>query len=290
MTLGDFPLEPTADGSHTFYSEDFGEWFHSRAGAYDEARRTYVDATGLSQLAQQRSSLVLLDVCYGLGYNTAAALEGIWAVNAGCQVQGVGLELDERVPQAAIAWGLLDQWPQPVQTVLQALAADRQIRRPDLQAELYIGDARQQIQRLTAAGFQADVIFLDPFSPPRCPQLWTVEFLAQVAQCLKPAGYLATYSCAAAVRAALKLAGLHIGATRAAGRRWPGTLASWTDSHLPALSRQEQEHLETRAAVPYRDPTLRDTAATIQQRRAQEQLTSPLKSTADWRRRWLKAQ
>ena len=281
-----FPTEPTADGSQTFYSEKFGEWFHSRSGAYEEARTIYVEMTNLIERTQMQDQITVLDVCYGLGYNTAAALEGIWSVKENANIRLVGLELEAAVPQAAIAQGLLSNWPPPVQAALKTLANHHQIR-TSLQADLCIGDARQQIQPLVQSGFQADVIFLDPFSPPRCPQLWTVEFLSLVAQCLHPGGVLATYSCAAAVRAALKLAGLHIGSIYVTGRRWPGTIATHTQSHLPPLSAQEQEHLETRAAVPYRDPTLQNTAEIIRQRRAQEQAISSLKSTGTWRRTWL---
>ncbi|MEB3267993.1 MAG: MnmC family methyltransferase [Leptolyngbya sp.] len=284
--IAPFPEEPTADGSQTFYSPEFGEWFHSRGGAYDEARQTYIQATDLVARAQAQGRIVWLDVCYGLGYNTAAALEALGAVAPQIPVEFVALELDRRVPQAAIAQGLLQQWPPSVQMVLTALAQGAPLP-PGVQGQICWGDARATIQPWVAAGWQADVIFLDPFSPPRCPQLWTVEFLALVARCLKPNGILATYSCAAAVRSALQLAGLHIGAAPGVGRRWPSTLATFSNQPLITLSPQEQEHLATRAAVPYRDPTLRDDAATIQQRRQQEQADSPLKSTGAWRRRWL---
>lgn len=283
---GALRLEPTADGSFTFYSEDFGEWFHSREGAYAEARQTYVEATQLRQKAQQ-PRLCLLDVCYGLGYNSAAALEAIWQVNPACQVTLVALELDRRVPNCAIAHHLTAGWSIPVQQVLQALATQGHCSGDRLEASLLLGDARQQIQTLVSSGFQADAVFLDPFSPPHCPELWTVEFLGLVAACLAPAGHLATYSCAAAVRAALALAGLQLGPTQATGRRWPGTLARFTAAGLAPLSLQEQEHLQTRAAVPYRDPSLKDTAAAICQRRQQEQAASCLVATAGWRQRWL---
>lgn len=278
--------EPTADGSYTFFSEDFGEWFHSREGAYAEARKTYVEATHLTERAQS-SRLTLLDVCYGLGYNSAAALEAIWQVNPTCQVTLVGLELDGRVPQRAIAQHLTEGWSPPVQTILQSLANDAETCTSTLKARLLLGDARQQIPTLVAQGFQADVIFLDPFSPPHCPELWTVEFLGLVAQCLDPRGHLATYSCAAAVRAALVLAGLHIGPSEAIGRRWPGTLASFMSEGLLPLAQQEQEHLATRAAVPYRDPELTDAPAAIWARRQQEQAISSLEPTSRWRKRWL---
>lgn len=283
---GALVLEPTADGSMTLFSEDFGEWFHSRQGAYAEAYATYVDATDLARLALA-PTLTLLDVCYGLGYNTAAALETILRVNPGCRVRLVGLELDPRVPRQAVESGLINGWSPVVQAVLQDLAATGRAQRPWLEATLLWGDARQHIQALDKREFQTDVIFFDPFSPPHCPELWTVEFMQQVAACLHDKGKLVTYSCAAAVRTALQLAGLSIGPVNAAGRRWPGTLAQVEARGLAPLSQQEQEHLLTRAAVPYRDPTLRDSADTIRQRRQQEQAISKLVPTSRWRKRWL---
>ncbi|MEM6836092.1 MAG: MnmC family methyltransferase [Cyanobacteria bacterium P01_C01_bin.120] len=286
MDTGQFPVELTADGSATFFSKDFGEWFHSRSGAYEEARNTYVQATNLLARAQSQSSLTILDVCYGLGYNTAAALEALWAIQSEIAIRLVALELDDAVPRAAIAQGLLKNWPIPVKVALTNLATSRRLR-GQLSADLLIGDARQHVVSLVQSGLQADVIFLDPFSPPRCPQLWTVEFLHSVAQCLHSEGILVTYSAAAAVRTALKLAGLQIGSLAVPGRRWPSTLASPIGDILPALSQQEIEHLATRAAVPYRDPTLQDSPLTIQQRRRQEQQASSLSPTGAWRRRWL---
>lgn len=283
-----FTPEPTADGSFTFFSSEFGEWFHSREGAYREARLTYVDTTQLVEKANTTQQLALLDVCYGLGYNTAAALEAIWQVNPHCHVTVIGLELNPAVPQGAIAQGLIQGWSAPVQAILTEVAQTYEANRDRLQAQLLIGDARQHIQTVVNQGFQADAIFLDPFSPPRCPQLWTVEFLKRVAACLNANGRLATYSCAAAVRAALQHNGLYIGASQAIGRHWPGTIATQSPQALPPLSQQEQEHLQTRAAVPYRDRTLTLTPVEIHQDRLAEQQRSSLEITAKWRKRWLK--
>jgi tRNA U34 5-methylaminomethyl-2-thiouridine-forming methyltransferase MnmC len=275
----------TADGSYTFFSTEFGEAYHSQFGARQEAEFKFVEPTQLRQKATEQTSLRLLDVCYGLGYNTAAALATIWEVNPNCRVEVVGLELDPTVPQAAIAHHLLDDWSLLVPQLTQ-LATTHQVTTDRLQAKLLLGDARQTIQILQASGFQADAIFLDPFSPPTCPQLWTVEFFGSVAQCMHSSGILATYSCAAAVRATLQAVGLKIGSTSPVGRRSPGTVASWIDSALPPLSQEEREHLQTRAAIPYRDPQLSDSAEIICQRRIQEQQTSSLEPTSRWRKRF----
>lgn len=278
-----FVPELTADGSFTFFSIDYGEAFHSKYGARQEAESKFVQPTLLVEQAE-RSSFRLLDICYGLGYNTAAALEAVWRVNPTCHIEVMGLELDKAVPQAAIAHHLLKSWHPEIQELLTTLAQTYFVETPRFKAELLLGDARQVLQHMKQTSF--DAIFLDPFSPPRCPQLWTIEFLTLVASFLDSNGRLATYSCSAAVRAALIAAGLKVGSTAPAGRRSPGTIAAW-ELALPALSAQEAEHLLTRAAVPYRDPTLGESAEEILQRRSEEQAHSPLETTSRWKKRWL---
>lgn len=285
MQRQDFTPRVTADGSFTFFSDDFEECFHSHYGARQEAEGKFVDPTQVAVLAQQ-PRLQLLDICYGLGYNSAAALERIWQVNPHCQVELWALEVDPSVCVAAIAHQALHPYARLVQDSLSQLAKHHQVASAGLTAQLLIGDARQTIQTLRSRGVQAQAIFLDPFSPPRCPQLWTVEFFAQIRCCLHPQGRLATYSCAAAVRSGLIAAGFAVGASPPVGRRSPGTLASLGNGMLPSLSRQEEEHLQTRAAVPYRDPTLNDPAAVILERRRFQQQTSALGSTKDWKQRW----
>jgi tRNA U34 5-methylaminomethyl-2-thiouridine-forming methyltransferase MnmC len=281
----------TADGSFTFFSSECGETFHSNQGALAEALLKFVEPTQLRQKAQM-DRLCLLDICYGLGYNTAVALEAIWQINPDCVVEVIALESDLAVPQSAIAH--LNQNPVSfwdnlkVKTVLTALAEVQEISTSKIHARLLVGDARKTLQEVKNSGFLADAIFLDPFSPPKCPQLWTVEFINLVSQYLKPEGRLATYSCAAAVRQALLSATLHIGATNPVGRRSPGTVASFSNLNLPTLSPQEREHLLTRAAVPYRDPNLEDTNTSILKRRKAEQESSLLEPTSHWKKRWEK--
>lgn len=297
--------QPTQDGSFTFFSPAFNETFHSRQGARSEAFAKFALATDLPRLAQ-RPSLNLLDVCYGLGYNTAAALETIWQVNPQCQVVLYGLDNDLTVAAAAISPTLIANWSAPVQAALTALANAEPVglsvpvtgefqgqSQNKFQGQLLIGDARQTIQQLIRQNFQAQAIFFDPFSPRRCPQLWTVEFFAQVARCLARPGRLATYSRSAAVRSALGLVGLQIGTIPLAApdpnhpHEWAqGTVASWTETFLTPLSPMELEHLQTRAGIALRDPDLSDGAAAILARQQREQALGDRESTSSWRRRW----
>ncbi len=282
----DFQPQLTKDGSFTFFSSDFQECFHSHYGAKQEAIYKFVIPCQLPKLAKTNNSLKLLDICYGLGYNSAAALEEIWQINPQCHIELIGLELNPLVPLQASQQGLLNQWKAPIPELLAQLATEKYLKTPLLSAHLFIGDARLTIQEVAQSAFKADAVFLDPFSPPKCPQLWTIEFLNLVAKCIKSQGILATYSCAGAVRIALQSTGMKIGTTKAVGRRAPGTVASFAYSELPPLSLAELEYLQTRAAIPYRDYQLTDSAETIWQRRLEEQENSNLEFTSRWKKRW----
>ncbi|WP_218082383.1 tRNA (5-methylaminomethyl-2-thiouridine)(34)-methyltransferase MnmD [Anthocerotibacter panamensis] len=281
--MADWSIQPTADGSVTFFSHIFQEAFHSHTGAYQEALGKFVYPSGLLKRA---GPIRLLDICYGLGYNSAALLECLWQERPGVKVEVIALDLDPTVAQVAKNLGWLASWSLAAEPLGQ-LATDLQVTTEGLEAVFWAGDARETIQRVPLGW--ADGIFLDPFSPARCPMLWTAEFLALVAQRLHPEGRLVTYSAAAAVRQGLRLAGLTVRSTPPVGRRSPGTIAAFgaEDGWGIPLSTQEQEHLCTKAAVPYRDPTLQADTETIHRERRLVQETSDLASGSAWRRRWL---
>jgi tRNA U34 5-methylaminomethyl-2-thiouridine-forming methyltransferase MnmC len=288
MNSNQFTPQLTEDGSYTFFSPEFQETFHSSFGAKQEAEVRYIEPCQIKDLATQQSTVRILDVCYGLGYNSAAALEAIWSVNPQCQVELIALEIAVDVPRQAIQYNLLAQWQLPIPSLLAKLSSEFKVCQDFLFAKLLLNDARQSIQSLVTENWQADAIFLDPFSPPKCPQLWTVEFISLLSKCLTPQGRLSTYSSSAAVRTALLSAGLNIGSITGAGRKSPGTIAAFEYKNLPKLSIMEQEHLQTKAAIPYRDRTLQERAEQIIVRRQQEQQKSAQESTSQWRKRWMK--
>ena len=88
----------------------------------------------------------------------------------------------------------------------------------------------------------------------------------------------------------LQLAGLNPPAGSASHQWSGGTVASPTvlplGEPLLAFSQMEQEHLQTQAALPYRDPSGQARAAEIQEQRRQQQQSSGRLSTSAWRRRW----
>ena len=159
------------------------------------------------------------------------------------------------------------------------------------------GDAREKINNIPE-NIKFDLIYLDGFSPQKCPQIWSVEFLAKVIEKLNPDGYLITYSSSAAIRKTLRNFGLNIFNIKPnliSKNSWSyGTIAIkvideekvQNNLYFKTLSSMEEEHLLTKASIPYRDPNLSSNAKDIIQRRVQEQLLSNLKTSKEWRDKW----
>jgi tRNA U34 5-methylaminomethyl-2-thiouridine-forming methyltransferase MnmC len=285
--LGELRPRATADGSFSLWSEAFGEGFHCAAGALGEARATFIEPAGLERLPPG-ATLQVVEVAVGTGTNTAALIEA--AADRRLRLAWCGLECDRRPLALALADARFRaQWRPGTLAALEHHTT----------SGLLLGDARQRLADLAPLAGRVDLVLLDAFSPRRCPQLWTQEFLAALARLLAPRGRLLTYSAAAAVRRSLELAGLQIAtigpsaALAPGGRpaRWSGGTAA-SPSPLPhagplaPLSLQEREHLATAAAEPYRDPTGRAEAAAITAARASAQAAGAAGSTSAWRRRW----
>ena len=98
--LGALRVYPTADGSFSLHSDHFGEAFHNSAGALNEAQAKFVQPAELQRFSSG-SELRILDVCLGLGYNTAAVLEAL--PTAGPKLHWWGLELDHRPLEQALS-------------------------------------------------------------------------------------------------------------------------------------------------------------------------------------------
>jgi radical SAM protein (TIGR01212 family) len=262
------PFNPviTADGSVTFFSNDWKEHYHTKSGARLEAQKKFVEPSGLAEKLKTQD-VRLLDVCFGLGNNSLAALQsrtGFQPVQTGKMpilhsLDITALEMDRRVVRAA------SQFFQPLETdpvdwkkVLSELLNGSAVF-PNLgNVDLRFGDARYLIQNIEDKIF--DFVFHDPFSSQHCPELWTVEFFQQVFRVMKPDGVLLTYSSSLPVRGALREAGFLIGETHPGHQMGDGTIAS--PSQLPSVFPTIGK-MNERRSLPYRDPHLCATSKTI---------------------------
>jgi len=298
--LDDFKIHTTKDGSLSLYSFSYEEGFHDRDGALRESIAKYLIPAQL-ELFLTTKKIVILDVCMGLGYNTGCILEKLFQRNI--NIEWHGLEIDKRPLNIALNKKVFQKiWSPKVLHFFNCINKSGNWTDGFNEGEIHWGDARQKIYEIQDS-LRFDLILLDPFSPQKCPELWSEEFISLLTERLSIEGRLITYSTAASIRASLKRAGLNIYSILplvAGQNKWSsGTVAmkKKIEQHLISehyqfkdLSTREIEHLATRSSIPYRDPTGKGKSKDIISTRKIEQSKSQLINTSTWRKRWDTAQ
>ncbi len=269
----------TDDGSVTFWSEHFKEHFHAKIGALTEAEEKFIKPSGLRHKISAQS-IRLLDICFGLGYNSLAACEA--AESAAANTLSVtALEIDLAPVMAAgkhlrpPANSSLD-WSKMITELNHCGHSENSYST----IKLIIGDARAKLDQAAEDG-PFDIIFLDAFSTQRNAELWTLDYFRRLKSIMTEDGILLTYCAALPVRGALSRAGFAVGETAPVGRSRGGTIAAKRREHISRpLSEDEFKLLwESPRGLPYRDPAQVSSNREILRRREAErrQLTSPSK-------------
>ena len=273
----------------SFKSEKFNENFHTFEGAYHETKNKFINPSRLKRF--ENKSINVLDICFGIGYNSALLFENLLEVST---LNWYGLELDKRSLNYALNEEKFNNlWSPKVNKILNSLNLHGLYKNKNFACNLLIGDARKEILNLPKE-VDFDLIYLDGFSPQKCPEIWSYEFLSQLKNKIKYEGYLITYTSAAAVRKSLKNLGFNlfnIVPTLSNKNNWSdGTLATFynqpNNPYIKQLSDMEIEHLKTKASIPYRDLTGEMSSKEILEIRKKEQQFSKLLNTNAWRKKW----
>lgn len=210
----------TADHSETFMNEVVGESYHSQTGAVEEALKKYALPCNIKELART-GKIRILDVCFGMGYNSAMAISVALEENPGCEIEIVGLEYD------ALIISKIQEVNPPISFFNHYKKLNPQaleFKEGKVSVKVLLGDARETVKMLQEDYF--DVIFFDPFSPKTAPEMWQEKFFAEMYRVMKASAILATYSCARMARDNMSKAGLLYDDGPIVGRRGPGTIAT----------------------------------------------------------------
>ena len=294
--MDDYKKHTTKDGSLSLYSLSYEEGFHDKDGALRESINKYLLPAQLEEFYNAKK-IVVLDVCMGLGYNTGCILEELLQSNI--KIEWHGLEIDQKPLNLGLNEKIFQEiWSSKVLHFFNCLNRSGKWTEGLNQGTIHWGDARQKIFEIQDS-LRFDLILLDPFSPQKCPELWSEEFISLLTERLSTEGRLITYSTAASIRASFKRAGLNIYSIVPSTddqRKWSsGTVAMKKkieqqliekNCQIKELSTKEVEHLATRSSIPYRDPTGKGNSKEIISTREIEQSKSQLINTSSWRKRW----
>jgi tRNA U34 5-methylaminomethyl-2-thiouridine-forming methyltransferase MnmC len=186
------------DGTKTLFSVEFDEPYHStKDGALYESLEKHVKPA--LAFTKDKNQLTILDICFGLGYNTFSTIYHIKKLGLNTKVHILSPEFDEGLLRS------LDSFDYPpefdtIKPIIKTISQDLYYEDEQFKIEILLGDARKSIPQIQE---KVDVIFQDAFSPAQNPLLWTNEHFRDIRKICKEDALLTTYSTAITTRMGL---------------------------------------------------------------------------------------
>ncbi len=227
----------TEDGSLTLYSAEFDECYHStRDGALHES--LYKHIIPALTLQQDKNQLTILDICFGLGYNTLATIYYILEENIDTKIHIISPEFDNELVRSLKDFEYPPEF-EPLKPIIRSISQTNYYEDEQFRIDVIIGDAREVLRDIIGIiGVRTpqptnlsnkslakqdkptlftlhsslftnniepkfDIIYQDPFSPTKNPTLWTREWFADLKAASEDDAILTTYSIAASTRMGL---------------------------------------------------------------------------------------
>ena len=196
------------------FSPRYGDLYHPRAGALQQAQHVFLGGNGLPERWRGRERFVVLETGFGLGNNFLATWDA-WRRDASAcrQLHFISIEqhplaredllaLPRDAALVPLAEQLAQAWP-PLTPNLHRLSFDG----GRVQLLLALGNVAQWLPELVA---RVDAFYLDGFSPARNPQMWQPRLFKAMGRLAAPGATAATWTAAHAVRNDLTAAGFDV--------------------------------------------------------------------------------
>ena len=151
------------------------------------------------RLKEDFETITILDICFGLGFNTLATLYHLQKQNTK-KIYIYSPELDSTLIESLHNFSYPKEF-EVYKEIIEVLIQEGVYEDKYVHIELFRGDAREYILRFEDNTF--DIVYQDAFSPSTNPLLWTQEYFRDIARIIKKDGILTTYSLSLPTRLAL---------------------------------------------------------------------------------------
>jgi len=199
----------TADGSHTLFSEQFNEIYHSRHGAIEESLHVFIKS-GLDYVSkEQKEEVRIFEVGLGTGLN--AMLTMLEAEKHDLKIDYTAIEL---YPVCIDTIKSLNYTPQLGYEYCYGPYHTLHLVRWNETHQVTPHFAFKKIQdslftySLTLSNYH--LIYFDAFAYTHQPEIWSAEVFKKMYDALVPNGILVTYSSKVVIQKAVKEAGFTI--------------------------------------------------------------------------------
>jgi len=234
---------------------DYGDVYHTTAGAFAQARHVFLGGNRLPGRWQGRERFVVLETGFGLGNNFLATWQA-WRDDPSRCERLIFVSIEKHPPTRAdlaraqgdstlrpMAERLIEAWP-PLTPDLHVLDFDG----GRVRLLLLLADIADALPALTV---RADAFYLDGFAPPRNPAMWDPHRLRALPRLAAPDATAATWSVAREVRDGLSQAGFVVTKAPGFGGKPDMTVARFAPRFVPPApaGRQPQAAGPGRVAV-----------------------------------------
>jgi len=194
----------TEDGSNTLFSQKYKQPFHDlKTGAIKESLTKHV-VPALS-FQKNKKHLRILDICFGIGYNTLSTIYYIIKNNLMINIEIFSPEFDLKLINSLNDFEYPDEFNQ-ILPIIKSLSKDLKYKNDTICITIHIGDAREYIKTLE----NIDIVYQDAFSSEVNKELWTVEYFKDIYKSCNENAILTTYAVSTNIRLSLYEAGFEI--------------------------------------------------------------------------------
>ena len=191
----------TNDGTYTLYSKEYNQNYHSaKEGALNESLSKHVIPA--LTYHKDKKELNILDICFGLGYNTFATLYYIKQNNIDIKLNIYSPEFDKKLLLSLRDFNYPKEFRE-FKNIIDILSTEFKYNDNNINIEIFNGDAREYIKELKNSSKKTksfDIVYQDAFSSDVNKLLWTQEYFKQIKSILNHDAIITTYSIATPIR------------------------------------------------------------------------------------------
>lgn len=178
--------------------EEWGETYHSRHGAIQEAKHVFIQ-NGLSLFKEQ--SVAVLEIGFGTGLNAFVTL--LEAEKLQLKIDYTGVEAYPILPEEVEKLNYVSQLnASQFDTEFQLLHSSEWGVKTVVSGGFTLTKRQQYFNEISDKNC-FDLIYFDAFGFQYQPELWTVEIFSKMFEALKSNGVLVTYACRGSVKRAM---------------------------------------------------------------------------------------
>lgn len=197
-------LIKTNDGSNTLFSQKYKQHFHDLdTGAIKESLTKHIIPA--FDFHKEKKHLRILDICFGIGYNTLSTIYYILKNNLDISIEIFSPEFDFELIKSLEKFKYPKEFDE-ILPIIKELSKNLYYKNNTISITICISDAREYIKTL----YNIDIIYQDAFSSEVNKELWTVEYFKDIYRLCNENTIVTTYAVSTNIRLSMHEAGFEI--------------------------------------------------------------------------------